>query len=1159
MLKILSQRWVMTLLAVIFLSLLIWFAGPYIAFAEHKPLEGGVARLLCILVLVIIWAAWLQLRQIRQQRNSAKLGEAIAGQSDGAPAGRNMPGRGEEEQLRRRFEEAVATLRKSRTRGRDLYSLPWYLIIGPPGSGKTTALEKSGLRFPLEQKFGSAKLGGVGGTRNCDWWFSDEAILLDTAGRYTTQDSDAGADSAAWGAFLNLLQKFRGRRPINGVLVAISAADLLSGDAKVIGAHVAAVKNRLEELSHHLGVRLPVYFLLTKCDLMAGFMEFFEDLGQEERRQVWGVTFSIAESEQGSGAAELKRYLDALLQRLESRRLQRLAAETDPTRRAAILAFPAQFAALAPALAELVKEAFSTSSFDEPILLRGVYLTSGTQESTPIDRAMGAIARAFGMDAQLTARQGSGAGRAYFVERLLREVLFREAGLAGTNRSVERRLLTLQVAAYIGVTILVVAVLLGFFVSYRANIAYIDSVQKSIAAYDDAPSPPVGVAGARIVDARPRLDAARDVSATANQYSQHVPWSMRFGLYRGGAIGNAAHDAYLREIGGSVLPVLGEAFRANIASSVADSQRLYKYLKAYLMLAEPKKRVDHDQLVAIANEEWRVLVPNDPGARRDLSEHFAALVEDPSHMRALTPDQALVERSQAALATASLPQLMFDRLRLAASVDEKHAVRLDQSIAAFGQVFTRQSGKPLSDPLSSLYTRGAFDDFAATGRLRLLKQFVSESWVLGSSAPSLSTMSSVSDGVLSLYEDNYNKTWDELLADLRLRSSKDPQELAQQLGLLGSPSGPLKQLFKLVDQNTDFSTPAPGAAGKIQGAIAGAVNSKLSQVDQLDGSSASPAEVPGAKITAHFAAYHTLVTGPDGAAPIDQILHSLASASRVLATPTSAVEARANQASVLNDVKAQAALLPPAIAQLVTQASAGTEVVLGGAARSELKQSYQQVLRDCREVVNGRYPFDGNSTVDVPLEDFKRVFGTGGIYDAFFRGNLQALVDTSNSPWRWREGAGEAAAVPGLLAKFQQVQQIRDVFFKPGGAELDFHFTMTPDQLDQRATGFTLQMDGRTLEYRHGPVETVPMQWPGSAAGQASIRFEPSGVGTDLNFDGPWAWFRLLARSQKSPQSDAVYLLTFTAGGMSAVVKLDAGSIRNPIAHGELLRFRCEG
>ena len=132
--------------------------------------------------------------------------------------------------LRERFDEAVTALKQRRT-GDSLYELPWYVIIGPPGSGKTTALLNSGLKFPLEQRVGKGALRGVGGTRNCDWWFTDEAVFLDTAGRYTTQDSDAASDSVGWSEFLALLRKYRARRPINGVILTINAHDLLMLDA----------------------------------------------------------------------------------------------------------------------------------------------------------------------------------------------------------------------------------------------------------------------------------------------------------------------------------------------------------------------------------------------------------------------------------------------------------------------------------------------------------------------------------------------------------------------------------------------------------------------------------------------------------------------------------------------------------------------------------------------------------------------------------------------------------------------------------------------------------------------------------------------------------------------------------------------------------------
>lgn len=148
------------------------------------------------------------------------------------------------------MDEALALLKRAKLGGserRNLYELPWYVIIGPPGSGKTTALMNSGLDFPLAAQMGAGAIRGVGGTRNCDWWFTDEAVLLDTAGRYTTQDSHAQVDKAAWLGFLDLLKTQRKRRPIDGAFIAISLSDLLLGSDAERAAHAQAIRARIQE------------------------------------------------------------------------------------------------------------------------------------------------------------------------------------------------------------------------------------------------------------------------------------------------------------------------------------------------------------------------------------------------------------------------------------------------------------------------------------------------------------------------------------------------------------------------------------------------------------------------------------------------------------------------------------------------------------------------------------------------------------------------------------------------------------------------------------------------------------------------------------------------------------------------------------------------
>jgi len=163
-----------------------------------------------------------------------------------------------------------------------------------PGAGKTTALINSGLRFPLADRLGRERFAGVGGTRNCDWWFTEEAVFLDTRDAIPPSRATATSTPAAWKSFLQLLKKSRPRRPINGVLVTISVGDLLQQPPAEREPHAQALRSRVQELYKELGVRIPVYVLVTKADLLAGFTEYFSTLGKEERAQAWGFSLRTA-------------------------------------------------------------------------------------------------------------------------------------------------------------------------------------------------------------------------------------------------------------------------------------------------------------------------------------------------------------------------------------------------------------------------------------------------------------------------------------------------------------------------------------------------------------------------------------------------------------------------------------------------------------------------------------------------------------------------------------------------------------------------------------------------------------------------------------------------------------------------------------------------
>ena len=250
-----------------------------------------MARLTLIFVLFVVWGIFQLGKKWLGKKKTAAITKDLAASAEAVDPN-DAQSSEEIATLKNTFDEALKALKKSSVGGKkisSIYQLPWYIIIGPPGAGKTTALVNSGLKFPLAEKIGQGAVGGVGGTRNCDWWFTDEAVLIDTAGRYTTQDSPTPKSIKAWLRLPRPAEEASPRQPINGVLVAISVSDLSTPD----------------EVERERARRAPSAAASTNCmnssasvsrstccspsaDLIAGFTEFFDDLARKTAPRSWG-------------------------------------------------------------------------------------------------------------------------------------------------------------------------------------------------------------------------------------------------------------------------------------------------------------------------------------------------------------------------------------------------------------------------------------------------------------------------------------------------------------------------------------------------------------------------------------------------------------------------------------------------------------------------------------------------------------------------------------------------------------------------------------------------------------------------------------------------------------------------------------------------------
>ena len=1155
MLSFFKKRAFLVALGLILAALFIWLAGPYFSFNEWYPLETELARIIAILLVVAIWGVLAFLKKLKARRTSDQLAAAVVKQSSEERPSADVV------QLRERFEEAVKALKGKQRDGHSLYEMPWYLIIGAPGAGKTTALVNSGLHFPLEQRSGKGALRGVGGTRNCDWWFTEEAVFLDTAGRYTTQDSDATADSKGWAEFLGLLKKYRSRRPVNGVILAISAHDLMVQGHAGREAHVAAARRRLTELNKELRINLPVYVLVTKCDLVSGFMEYFDDVVQEGRTQVWGVTFPYDVTQNGTAAKSFPGEFDALMTRLNERVFARLEDDRDVRRRAKVFGFPQQMAALKETLDGFITDLFESTRFDHPLLLRGVYFTSGTQEGTPIDRLLGALGRRFSVPAEAVSTGSR--GKAFFIERLLKDVMIAESGLAGVNRRIEFQKAAAQLGAYAALVLVAVIGIIGMSVSYGRNRAYINDVAGDVAGLKSAPAPTSVTSLDMLL---PRLAAVESVVQSADRYRASVPWGMTWGLYQGTALGNAARDAYSRELDGALLEQVAARVRQRLAEYTGDPDRLFLYLKAYLMFDQPE-RLDKDHLGAIAAQEWATAYKNNPQAGEDLSRHFANLLEYKGRLRRIPADPELVEKARRTLPPDAIPRLIYSQIKIGYNADTANVVRLD-GIGA-DKVFRRKSGAKLSQPISALYTKEGFNQVVSQDANDLERKFAADRWVWGEGRISPMDSARLKNAVMDLYESDYIATWDGVLNDIGLSASGGTAEAARVLRSLSSATSPLRELLKIVDRNTYLvSTDKPTSViGKLekQGADI------LKQGQKAVGINVA---TPGVRVTNYFAQIHQLMAGEPGKAPIDALLAQLQQLSDKLAPidqigGPDKVTALAQVSTMSERLKQDAADLPKSVGQIVAEAGSLAQAASRSGLGGDLSGKYQREVVDvCRGAIDGRYPFGAANLPDVLMADFGRVFGTGGTYDQFFKSNLEPLVDTSGATWAWRtDASGTAVGVPGAaLPKFQQARQIRDTFFPPGALspKVVFNVTFTSAGLDVWYSRSSLEVDGTLVTYSFGPEMPKEVTWPGpQTSGAAFILVPKKGPAPPpIAEKGPWALFRLIDRGKLVDGPRGTYDLEFLYDGRLTKIQLTPSGVQNPFTQRNrtlLSQFRCGG
>ena len=1172
--RLLKNRVIISVFGLFFVLLIIWFGGPLIKFGEENtaPLADQFNRLLAILVVVVLWGLNNLRTQLQNNKNNSELMDALRE----APKVESVDLASEQSsdelnQINERFSQALNTLKKVKFSGggrrQALYELPWYIIIGPPGAGKTTALTNSSLEFPLDNQFGKSALQGVGGTRNCDWWFTNDAVLIDTAGRYTTQDSNRVADSSAWEGFLSLLRKKRRRRPINGAIISISVQDLMTQTESERAQQAKIIRTRIDELMEKLGVRFPIYVLFTKSDLIAGFSEFFEDLSREEREQVWGITLpNMPDPSQSPDFELLGVEYQNLVKRLYERTLPRVHQERDVRRRGAIQSFPQQVESLVPSLQDFIRQVFVKNRYQFQPYLRGSYFCSGTQDGTPIDRLMTSVAAGFGISRASVQGMPHSQGKSFFLGNVFRDVVFPESELVGSNRQYERLMRWSKRGAYAGLTAIIVGALVAWGGSYTRHEMHMNDVAAYVSEFN-AEETRVGTHSSDLSRVLPALNALGKASIVYDQ--EKNPWLTGLGLYDS-SVDQSANSAYQAQLQKLFLPgVLN--YLENYLKKGHEGGDLYNTFRTYLMFSK-LEHMDKRMVTDWFEATWEREFKGQATKRKELQAHLAALLE--TELLPAELDKRLVTSVRSLLLRVPVAQRIYGRIR----TNPQYIYNIDM-LNQFGES-VRSSFKIDSDVMDALatpylFTYEGYENIDISPESGIVETIVNDRWVLSDDDSARvdfikDDLDEVSEQVKEHYLAEYKQHWDKLYDSLEIAPFQDIKQAHDVLANIVDPVySPMLSILKVGADNTQLTNALfanlaedhqRGKVGKVSSIVA--ENTDWTIVDR------------------QFRNLNELLREKkDRPAAINQVNQKVIQlrefVNEIILAPDPSKKAfdiakaryMTGSGNPVTSLRAYAKTTPQPINRWLDSLSDETWKVILQSARQHVNSEWRaQVYKPYQKALAGRYPLKQTSIDELATADFSEFFKPQGTIDKFYSDYLSAFIDTRR--WKNKTVDGRSLGLSTrLFTQLKKAREIKSIFFRDGAETPSLSFQLRPSSMSKQDARFIFELGDQRISYNHGPKLWKTMRWVGNDEyNRVRVIFEDvDGETHSQSYEGSWAWFRLQSdHSTKKTARTNIYKVEYSApdsrnadAERRITYEIKANSVNNPFGKDFLGSFRC--
>ena len=899
--------------AIIALSLFVALVSAYNTIPRQYFWPLAAAYVIGLIGYGIYWF----IQRKRHAEQGEELAEAI--EKDTQAEYGKQKDKDELQLINQQMKESIQLIRKSKLGDKKgnaaLYELPWYMVIGNPAAGKSSAIYNSGLKFPFEETHQTAVSSGLSGTRNCDWFFSTEGVLLDTAGRYSVYSED----HSEWIGFLNLLKKNRSKAPINGLIVTVSIAELVSQSPEKSLKLAKNLRARIQDLTERLEIFAPVYLVFSKMDLIAGFTEFFDCYDQEEFDQVWGATLPY-EPDSSNHAVELfEKHYNILYDGLKSVSTTHLSRRHAQNISPSVMTFPLEFKTLKPALKTFIGTLFEENPYQFKPVFRGFYFTSALQEGTIESPMTEQIAQDF----RLTKIPNSEFGipknsvpqnHGYFLKGLFSEVILKDKNLVKQhiNPAKKRQRYLSFIAALLGVS-----VILGLWVwSYRNNQQLIADVQADLNKVVQMEQ----TSGQELSTQLDSLLVLQQRLQQLDDFNENRPLKFGFGLYQGNELREKLKTEYLNGVKQIVLEPSQQNMaqflqrvkaneatlrnnhinvdiqqtaarpQQNLEPSDTNPQDAYNALKAYLMMSNPRY-MEASHLSDQVTRFWRSWLDANRGqmprgemiqkAEQVLS--YSMTLANDQKFPVLNSDSQLVDQSRQVLL--SVMKGMPARDRVYNEIKMRGAVRFPAVTTAQIVGEANRSVVLGSYALPGVFTYKAWSEYVEKAIDEAANNPTeSKDWVLNTNQSDDLTFSGSPDQIrkqlTELYKKEYIAEWRKFLSSVYYAKNNDFAQQRKSIDLLGEPqNSPIRSLIERTAKETSWDNPIVQAelAAPQTGFVAWFKRKVLRQgADETAQRAATQAQGP---ISKEFNVFYQLVRKRDdqqNKSLLDEYLDSLA-------------------------------------------------------------------------------------------------------------------------------------------------------------------------------------------------------------------------------------------------------------------------------------------